>query len=124
MSSPPKSIEKRFVQDIPAQGWVAAEQVIWNAGDVQIKAKLLTPYVNEAGIKVGYFCAVSTPIRTLNIDCLLLPPTHSMVHVTRENYLDFERTRTPMRRLNKLDHRDVFKLSEVSILMINNILGR
>ena len=123
-SSPPKLIEKRVVQDIPARGPAPSEQVIWNTGDVQIKAKLLIPYVNPAGITLGYFCAVSTPVQTLNIDCLLLPPNHSRFDVTRENYLDFVKTKTAMRRLSKVEHRDVFKLSEGSVAMINDILGR
>jgi len=75
MSSPPKRIEKRTVQDIAALGAIPAEQVVWNAGDVQIKAKILTAYVNAQGLHSGYYCALSTPVKTLNIDCLLLRTT-------------------------------------------------
>ena len=124
LSSPPKRVDKRTVQDIPAQGPVAAQQIVWNAGEVQIKAKLLTKYIDAQGEHSGYYCAVNTPVKTLNIECLILPPTHADVDTNRENYLNFDKTRTGMRRNNKLEYRDVFRLAEASINMINVILGR
>lgn len=124
MNSPPKRIDKKTVQDIPARGAEAAEQVVWNPGDVQIKAKILTPYVDANGNQNGYFCAVNTPVQTLNIKCLILPPNHLAADVTRENYLAFQKIRTQMRRNNKSEYRDVFVLSVESKGMINEILGR
>jgi len=84
----------------------------------------LSHCVNPAGLNAGYFCAVSTPVQTLNIDCLLLSPNPVEVGVTTENFIHLVRTRTAMRRLNKLENRDVFELSEESISMINDILER
>lgn len=113
----PKVVAKSYVQEIIRPGQ-ATELINWVKGDIQLKVKLLVPYVIGGAVR-SYFLAVKTTTQTISLTTVILMPNYNSPGITRFNYLDVSTTRTKMTRNSKSEHRDVYMFKQNVWEMIN-----
>ena len=117
----PKVVPRPYTQDFVRPGH-PTELISWKKGDIQLKVKLLVPYITGNAVR-SFFLAVKTPTQTISLDTVISMPNCNNAGITRFNYLNLGTVRTRMLRNDKSEYRDVYKFSEDIWDMINTRLA-